>query len=34
MIDKETWNIGIDCNKMERLIKYTMSVQYRKKWSF
>ena len=31
MIDKETWKIGTDCNKMEKLIKYNMPVQYHKK---
>ena len=30
MIDKETWNIGTDCDKMEELIKYNMLVQYHK----
>ena len=31
MIDKETWKIGTDCDKMEKLIKYNMPVQYHKK---
>ena len=31
MIDKEKWNITTDRGKMEKLIKYTMTVQYHKK---
>ena len=31
MIYKETWKIGTDCDKMEKLIKYNMPVQYHKK---
>ena len=34
MIDKETWKIGTDRDRMERLIKYHMYVQYRKKCLF
>ena len=30
MIDKETGKIGTDCDKMEKLIKYDMHVQYHK----
>ena len=30
MIDKETAKIGTDCDKMEKLIKYNMRVQYHK----
>ena len=26
MIDKETWKIGKECHKMEKLIKYHMHV--------
>ena len=29
MIDKEIWNIRIDRDKMESLIKYNMAVQYK-----
>ena len=28
MLDKETWKIVIDCDEMEKLIKYQMHVQY------
>ena len=31
MIDKETWKIGTDSDKMEKLIKYNMPFQYHKK---
>ena len=31
MIDKETWNVERDCDKMEKMIKNKMSVQYHKK---
>ena len=31
MIDKETWKIGAGQDKMEKLIKYHMYVQYHKK---
>ena len=31
MIDTETWKIGTDCDKIEKLIKYYMHVQYHKK---
>ena len=31
MVDKETWKIGTDCDKMEKLIKYHMHVKYHKK---
>ena len=31
MIDKETWNIRTDRDKMEKLIKCNMHVQYHKK---
>ena len=34
MIDKQTWKIGKDHNKMEKLIKYHMHVQYHKKHLF
>ena len=34
MIDKETWKIGKDCDKMEKLIKYHMHVKYHKKSLF
>ena len=34
MIDKETWKIGTDCNKMEKLIKYNIYVQYYNKSIF
>ena len=30
MIDKETWNIRTDHNKMGKLFKYSMPVQYKK----
>ena len=30
MIDKETWNIRTDRDKMEKSIKYNMPVQYKK----
>ena len=30
MIDKETWKIGTDCDKIEELIKYNIHVQYHK----
>ena len=30
MIDKETYKIGTDCDKMEKLIKYNTHVQYHK----
>ena len=30
MLDKETWKIGTDRDKMEKLIKYNMHVQYHK----
>ena len=30
MIDTETWKIGTDCDKIEKLIKYQMHVQYHK----
>ena len=31
MIDKETWNVETDCDKMGKIIKYKMFVQYYKK---
>ena len=31
IIDKETLKIGTDCDKIEKLIKYNMPVQYHKK---
>ena len=31
MIDKETWKIGTDRDKMEKLIKYNKPGQYHKK---
>ena len=31
MLDKETWIVETDCDKMEKIIKYKMSVQYHKK---
>ena len=31
MIDKETWKIGTDRGKMEKLIKYNKPGQYHKK---
>ena len=31
MTDKETWNVETDREKMEKLIKYKMSVQYQKR---
>ena len=31
MIDKETWNVERDCDKMEKMIKNKMSVQHHKK---
>ena len=34
MIDKETWKIGTDCEKMEKLINNHMHVQYHKKCLF
>ena len=34
MIDKETWKIGTDCDKMEKIIKYHIHVQYHKKHLF
>ena len=34
MIDKKTWKIGTDNDKMEKLIKYNMHVQYHKKRLF
>ena len=30
MIVKETWNIRSDCDKIEKLIKYNIHVQYKK----
>ena len=30
-MDKETWKIGRDCDKLEKLIKYYMDVKYHKK---
>ena len=30
MIDEETWKIETDCDKMEKLIKYNMHIQYHK----
>ena len=30
MSDRETWKTGTDCDKMEKLIKYHMHVQYQK----
>ena len=33
MIDKETWTIGIDLDKMEKLIKFIKSVFLKKKLS-
>ena len=34
MIDKETWKIGADHDKIEKIIKYNMYVQYHKTlWS-
>ena len=32
MIDKETWKVGTDCDKMEKLIKYNMHVQYHRRF--
>ena len=34
MIKKETWKIGKDHDKMKKLIKYLMQVQYHKKHLF
>ena len=34
MIDKETWKIGTNCDKIEKLTKYHMHVQYYKKRLF
>ena len=34
MIDNETWKIETDCDKMEKLIKYHMHVQYHTKSLF
>ena len=34
MIDKETLKIGTDHDKMEKLMKYHMHVQYHKKHLF
>ena len=34
MIGKETWKIGTDRDKMEKLIKYHMHVYYHKKRFF
>ena len=34
MIEKETWKIGTDRDKLEKLIKYCMYIQYHKKKSF
>ena len=28
MIDKETWNVEADCDKMKKIIKYKIFVQY------
>ena len=30
MIDKETWKVGTDCDKMEKFLKYHMHVPYLK----
>ena len=30
MADKETWRIGADCDKIEKLIKCNMHIQYHK----
>ena len=27
MIDQETWKIGTDCDKIEKIIKYNMHLQ-------
>ena len=34
MIDKETWKIGTERDKMKKWIKYHMHVQYHKKYLF
>ena len=34
MIDKETWNVEADCDKMKKIIKYKIFVQYHKFSSF
>ena len=34
MIDKETWKTGTDHDKMEKLIKYDMHIQYHEKCLF
>ena len=34
MIDRQTWKIGTDCDKMEKCIKYHMHVHYYKKRLF
>ena len=34
MIDKETWKIGTERDKMKKWIKYHMHVQYHKKHLF
>ena len=31
IIDKERWNVETDRDKMDKIIKYKMSVQYHKK---
>ena len=31
MIDKETWNVETDRDKMDKVIEYKMYVQYHKK---
>ena len=30
MIDKETWNVETDHDKMDKIVKFKMSVQYKK----
>ena len=34
MIDKETWNVETDHDKIDKIVKFKMSVQYKKRLLF
>ena len=34
MVREETWKVGTDCDKMDKLIKYHIHLQYHKKCVF
>ena len=34
MVSEETWKVGTDCDKMDKLIKYHIHLQYHKKCVF